>query len=172
MGILKRINDIYWYNILGLPRTVEPKMYFYKSRDVKSPTRGTKLSSGIDFYVPNDFASLEVKPGEQVIIPSGIYLSLDPEWSLIGFDKSGIATKKQMLIGAKVIDADYEGEIHINLHNVGLNSQFISPGEKLAQFILLKVDLTLPVEVFEKETLWGNIISERGEGKFGSTDHK
>jgi len=33
-------------------------MKFLKIRDVKSPERGTCLSSGIDFFIPNDFIEL------------------------------------------------------------------------------------------------------------------
>lgn len=168
MSILSKIRK----GFFNSQRETEPKLFFYKNRDVKSPSRGTRLSSGIDFYVPEDFGAVGVNPGEQVIIPTGIFVSIDPEWSLIGFNKSGIATKRQMLMGACVIDADYQGEIHINLHNVGGSTQMVLPGEKLAQFVLLRCDLSEPTEVFEKEVLWAHSVSERGDGKFGSTDHK
>jgi len=68
-----------------------------------------------------------------------------------------------------VIDADYEGEVHINLHNVGNETQIINPGDKIAQFILLKVNLANPVEYNSLESLYGDSTSERGANGFGST---
>ena len=35
-------------------------LYFTKIRDVKSPTRGTSVSSGIDFYIPNELVPEDV----------------------------------------------------------------------------------------------------------------
>lgn len=90
---------------------------FYKCRNVASPNRGTKDSSGIDFFVPNDYITkdngvfnqelneyvLEVLPNASVMIPSGIHVKLPSrDWSLIAFNKSGIASKKNLLSGACV----------------------------------------------------------------------
>ena len=143
---------------------------FTKTRDVKSPNRGTKLSSGLDFYVPNDFVSVDVKPNTSILVPTGIHVKLDPEWTLIAFNKSGVASKKSLLVGACVIDADYQGEVHINVHNVGKNTQTVAAGDKLTQFILLKVNLDNPVEIGSLESLY-ETESERGAKGFGSTDN-
>lgn len=69
-----------------------------------------------------------------------------------------------------VVDADYQGEIHINLFNSGNGSQpvCISPGEKIVQGILLPVKYDMPVNLgldnlYQEET-------GRGAGGFGSTD--
>lgn len=35
-------------------------LYFTKIRDVKSPTRGTSVSSWLDFYIPNELNPLDV----------------------------------------------------------------------------------------------------------------
>lgn len=42
-------------------------MKISKVKSVKTPTRGTSKSAGIDFYVPEDFVESEVLPGEQII---------------------------------------------------------------------------------------------------------
>ena len=64
-------------------------------------------------------------------------------------------------------DEDYQGEIHLNLINVGASVADIKSGEKIVQFILLPVfyDTIEEVEfknLYEDETV-------RGEGGFGST---
>lgn len=86
-------------------------------------------------------------------------------------NKSGIAVKKGLVIGAKVIDADYRGEIHIHLINTSSFDQTVSLGDKVAQAILREVYLHDPKEITEDEFNEEN-NTERGEGGFGSTGTK
>jgi len=143
------------------------RLRFAKVRDVKSPLRAHATDAGIDFFIPNDSESYNIKPGESVLIPSGIKVHFDHGWALVANNKSGIASKKQLLVGAQVIDSSYQGEVHINLHNVGNNEVVISPGDKIVQFIMYNIGLPTPEEV-SLEDLY-NDISDRGEGGFGST---
>ncbi len=98
-------------------------MDFSKIRNVKSPSRGTAKSAGIDFYVPSfdekfekDFReknpdivfifktleedssitpwSILLGPGERCLIPSGIKVNVKSDYMLVAFNKSGVATKK------------------------------------------------------------------------------
>ena len=92
-------------------------MRISKVRGVKTPTRGTKQSAGIDFYVPDDFEVIEVSPGQKAFIPSGIKANVPAGHALIAFNKSGIALKKSLFIGACVVDEDYQGEIHLHVVN-------------------------------------------------------
>jgi len=160
-------------------------MKYTKIRDVKSPTRGTSQSAGIDFYVPNDFNHnypLSIPPGGRALIPSGIKVNVPTGFALIAFNKSGVASKTGLIVGACVVDEDYQGEIHLNVINTtqpfeiydadghySTDSGYvtINPGEKLVQFILLPVNYEIPVEVAIDELYEES--SERGEGGFGST---
>jgi dUTP pyrophosphatase len=140
---------------------------FSKVRSVKSPNRGTNLSAGIDFYVPDDFRSRDVMPNESVLVPSGIKVEVPEGHALIAFNKSGVAVKKSLVMGACVVDEDYQGEVHLHLINVGHERVNVSPGDKLAQFLLMPVNYAEPCEVplenlYDEET-------ERGAGAFGST---
>lgn len=153
--------------------------FFTKVRPVKSPTRGTAESAGIDFFVPDDFQEMEVRPGSSVLIPSGIKCAYPPGYALILFNKSGIATKYKLTSLACVCDSDYQGEIHISLINAGRDSVTISPGMKIAQFILVPVSLAEPKEIETEDDLWDTWSgmsmerrqqkSSRGSGGFGST---
>ena len=148
-------------------------MKFYKLRDVKSPVRGTKESAGLDFFIPDDWNDRNtklVKPGESLLIPSGIKANVPKGFALIAFNKSGIAVKKQLYVGACVVDEDYQGEIHINVSNVSRDTVTeVSPGDKIMQFLLLPINYELPIEVNSEEELWKDKASERGTGGFGST---
>ena len=141
-------------------------MKISKVRSVKTPTRGTSRSAGIDFYVPEGFTET-VLPGCSCLIPSGIKANVPSGFALVAFNKSGVAVKKNFHVGACVVDEDYQGEIHINLTNVGVDPQKISQGEKIIQFVLLPVNYDI-IEEVEVEKLFEE-LSERGEGGFGST---
>ena len=98
-------------------------MRLSRIRDVKLPTRGTTGSAGIDFYFPNDYPEslCTVEPGERFFIPSGIKANVPEGQALIAFNKSGVALKQGLSVGACVVDSDYQGEIHLHLINVGLS---------------------------------------------------
>ena len=168
---------------------------YAKVREVKSPVRGTPVAAGIDFFVPTSidketfeskckttgcgvFAEynedgmltrIELKPGESVMIPSGIKMKVPHGHALVFMNKSGIGAKKQLAVLACVIDEDYEGEVHINLVNTGKNIQQIAAGDKIVQGLVIPVNYAMPEEVESEETLYKNSTSQRGEGGFGST---
>ena len=163
----------------------DTSMRFLKVRDVKSPERGTQYSAGIDFFVPNDFVENVIYPHEDILIPSGIKVGLPPGTMLMGADKSGIASSKEakylanmeakdalpesaVIIGAKIIDEDYPGELHIHLINVGHSLVTIKPGQKVAQFIIVPVLYSTPEEVKSQEEL--RIPQTERTGGFSSTN--
>lgn len=127
----------------------------------KLPTRGTEQSAGIDFYTPINFS---IGPNEDALIPLGIKLEFAIGWALILKEKSGIATKKKLDLGACVIDSDYRGEPHVHFFNN--SDEFVSfkKGDKVCQGLFVPVALRNPVQVNKVE-----INTERGEGGFGST---
>ena len=145
-------------------------MKFSKIRDVKSPTRANDIDAGIDLFVPEDQEPITLKPQESCIIPSGVKFNVPEGHALIAFNKSGIAVNKKLHVGACVIDCGYQGEVHINLTNVGLIDQYINPGDKIVQVVLLQLGDS---EIYEvSEDLLYHSVSNRGNGKFGSTGTK
>jgi len=140
-------------------------MKISKIRKVKTPTRGTEQSAGLDFYIPDDFDLKRLAPGMSVCIPSGIKANVPAGYALIAFNKSGVALKKGLQVGACVVDEDYQGEIH--LHLMATKSTELKPGEKIVQFVLLPVNYST-VSVVPEEDLFVE-QTERGAGGFGST---
>lgn len=141
-----------------------------KVRKVKTPTRGTKKSAGIDFYIPEDFRVTVLRKTEAVLIPSGIKVKIPTGYMLLGLNKSGVTTKLGLQIGAQVIDEDYQGEIHIHLTKIAGAEITLEPGMKIAQFVLIPVAYD-EIEEFDAEYLYSE-VSERGECGFGSTGIK
>ena len=147
-------------------------MKIFKTRDVKTPVRGTPQSAGLDFFVPNDYPGKEfLLPGEAINIPSGIKVKVPEGYALIFKNKSGVALKKGLQVGACVVDEDYQGEVHLHVRNTTLDVQEIAPGEKLVQAILVPVLYEDIEEVGSEEELFP-APTERGKGGFGSTGTK
>lgn len=147
------------------------KFRYAKIRNVKSPQRGTSKSAGIDFFIPedwNDGKPAVIGPCEDVLIPSGLKVQFPANHALIAFNKSGIATKQKLIVGACVVDEDYQGEMHIHLINTSKTmGTTIGPGMKIAQFILVPVNYAEPEEC-ALDDLYTE-TTKRGEGGFGST---
>lgn len=143
-------------------------MKISKIRDVKTPVRGTPFSAGLDFFVPNDFPGEHyLIPGDAINIPSGIKVKVPHGFALVFMNKSGVAVKKGLQVGACVVDEDYQGEVHLHVRNNSTEVQSIKPGEKLVQGLLIPVDYR-NVEVVDVDDLYEE-ETERGEGGFGST---
>lgn len=162
------------------------KIRFTRIREVHVPTRNAG-DAGSDFYVPENTQDFQidladknignnvwVKDNEiwigahsQILIPSGIKVDiLDKNTYLDAENKSGIATKKELLVGAQVVDAIYQGEVHINVHNVSDKAQYIEFGQKLTQFIHKEYIPTVWEEISNDE--YDNIeVSGRGDKGFG-----
>ena len=165
-------------------------LFYSKVRNVKSPTRGTERSAGIDFYVPEfdtDFTkdfieknynnsshysfkgnTLIIYPQGRILMPSGIHVKIHYNFALIGHNKSGVASKKGLDILANVVDEDYQGEVHLNVVNTGSSLVEIISGEKLVQFILIPVLYAKLQEIKTLEELYPT-ETQRGAGGFGST---
>lgn len=144
---------------------------FVKTRNVKTPEYGTYGSVGIDFFVPEDFEQTEIPPGDDIIIPSGIKVRLPKYTALIAGNKSGVATKSKLDKGAEIIDWDYQGEIHIHVHNFTSDqTTTIEPGDKIIQFLLTPIIQAKMFDVETEDNLYKNSSSERGESGFGSTN--
>lgn len=113
--------------------------------------------------------SIHIAPHKAIIIPCGLMSKFENNKALIANNKSGIATKKQLIFGASVIDAGYQGEWHINLINTSDEYQTVNCGTKAVQFIPHYISVE-QVEVLDStpEEFYTS-KSERGAGGFGST---
>ena len=160
-------------------------MKYTKIRDVKDPVGDKKENVGQDFFIPNDWNDgkpMRLYIGQQVKIPSGIKVKV-PMGMAMNFDnKSGVALKKGLTIGAKVVDPSYRGEVNLNLFKVvrgtedkrdifGRYYTVLTPGEKITQGILYKVSMESWNKVSNKVYEQGP-ATKRAAGGFGSTGTK
>lgn len=163
---------------------------YAKVRDVKSPERAGKREAGIDFYIPEDFKGALLNRGDSILIPMGIKVLLPEvpeclkdthEYMLEFINKSGVAYKKGIVVGSRVIDATYQGELFLNLHNntemlykpdgsVKFNGVVeLCAGDSIVQGVLILVNTEEIGELPEDELFV--VESQRGAQGFGS-DYK
>ena len=141
--------------------------------DAHPPTRGNPSDAGLDvYYNPDTGCAAVIDPGFSVRLQTGLRFGVPHGHMLQVMNRSSIAAKRDLVVGAHVVDSGYDGEVFIDMHNIGNETQIIEPQTKIAQVILIPV---VPFRALE--TTSGNLydwypitISERGEGALGSTD--
>lgn len=131
------------------------------------PTYGSIGAAGADLYaLLSD--TLTIKPGETVLVGTGIAMEIPEGFVGLIFARSGLSTKKGLAPANKVgvIDSDYRGEIKVPLYNQSGSVQTIEKGERIAQMVItpfISADFTEVDEL--DDTL-------RGAEGFGSTGRK
>jgi len=158
-------------------KTMNIKVYRIRS-EAKLPTRAHRVDAGMDlYYCPNGERAravseegLAVGARESVLVPTGLKVEVPYGYMLEIKNKSGIAFKRQLIVGACVVDPGYNGEVYVNLHNVGMRTQYIGPGDKIAQAVLIPVLHCGIMEVEDDTTMNNN--TTRGIGGFGSTGER
>ena len=146
--------------------------YHKIEEQVKTPSRSNPSDAGLDIFAHlgkiGDHKS--VLPSSSILIPTGLKFGVPHGYMLQVMNRSSIAAKRGLVVGAHVVDSGYDGEVFINLHNVGSRSQDIYHGDKIAQLVMIPV---VPFRAMENpdNDLYddGISISKRGDGALGST---
>jgi dUTP pyrophosphatase len=134
------------------------------ARDLPLPAPASAGSSGFDLRAA--IAGERVlRPGERLLVPTGLALEIPPGWEGQVRPRSGLALRHgiAMVNAPGTIDSDYRGEVGVLLINLGSEPFTLRRGDRIAQLIIGRVE---EVEWEEVEGLAG---SDRGEGGFGST---
>ena len=139
----------------------------------KAPTRANPSDAGLDVYHhPRDpsVSAIKIKPGENAMLATGLSFGIPHGYMLQVCNRSSMGAKKSLVVGAHIIDSGYDGEVFVDLHNIGEEEQFICAGDKVAQLVLVPV-----VHFRARKTDTGVYkepitISSRGSGALGSTD--
>ena len=128
------------------------------------PTRGSDYAAGYDLY--SAIANSVIIPAHQTVkIGTGIAIEL-PDYTFGAiFARSGLATKKGLrpanCVG--VVDSDYRGEIIVAVHNDTDQDKVITPGDRIAQLVVIDYNPIVFQEVDELTE------TKRGDDGFGST---
>lgn len=131
------------------------------------PAYQTEGSSGMDVRALLN-SPIEIAPMQRQLIPTGLFLEMDPSIECQVRPRSGLAIKKGLTVlnSPGTIDADYRGEVGVILVNLSNETAIIEDGDRIAQIVFAKVE---KVNLVVSETLSS---SQRGGGGFGSTGLK
>ena len=138
-----------------------------RAKSFKKLFKGTKevpLDKKLQKSIEEGYLTL--RGFERVLIGTGVYVSVPPEFEIQIRPRSGNALKKGLTVlnTPGTIDADFRGEIGVILIN---NTPFLNKivlGDRIAQGVCSKI----------QHVMW-NLVSvldqtQRGEGAYGSTD--
>ena len=137
------------------------------------PTRGNPSDAGLDVYFsPKAREPVTINPGQSVILPTGLKFGVPHGYMLEVKNRSSVASKRSLIVGACVVDSGYDGEVFVNLHNIGTDPQIVEPHTKIAQVVMTPVVSFRALETQNPDLYgWYPItISDRGDGALGSTD--
>ena len=150
------------------------------------PEYKTSGAAAMDVCAIEDYI---IKPGEKVLVKTGVKLAIPQGYAVLVQPRSGLSLKTKLRIANTpgLIDSDYRGEIGVILENVDPpikdivlddegkvlsilygSSYSVGKGERIAQLRLVEAPR---MALFEVENL-DNFETERGDGGFGSTGEK
>jgi dUTP pyrophosphatase len=131
------------------------------------PTYETIGSAGLDVRAYLN-APILLKPGERVLIPTGLRIELPMGLEAQIRARSGLSIKHglAMVNGVGTIDSDYRGEIMLPVINLGEENVLIENGDRLAQMVIARYERV----TWESTTQLNQ--TERSEGGFGHTGIK
>ena len=125
---------------------------------------GDAAAMDIAAFLPEE-GEVTLAPGEWKLIPTGLCMAIPSGFGGFLLGRSGLAAKFGVSLTNSVglIDADYRGEMKVNLINHGKEPFVIRDGDRIAQFLLMAVP---KVEICAVDSL---DETARGTGGFGST---
>lgn len=103
------------------------------------PEYKTVLSAGMDLRAwPKK--SVILRPGEHRLFATGICIALPPGFEAQVRPRSGLAVKNGITVlnTPGTIDADYRGEIHVDLENRGHEPFEVASGMRIAQLVIAR----------------------------------
>ena len=131
------------------------------------PKYSTAQSAGMDLRAfITEPVILEVL--DRALIHTGLYIEMPEGYEAQVRPRSGLAIKHGVTVinSPGTIDADYRGEICVELVNLSNIPFTVEPGERIAQLVFSKYEQAEFIEVEELNE------TERGKGGFGHTGNK
>jgi dUTP pyrophosphatase len=125
------------------------------------PAYATAGSAGMDIRA-NLSDPITLNPLERLLIPTGLFVQLPPNFEIQIRPRSGMALKQGItcLNTPGTIDSDYRGEIKVLLINLSNEIQIINNNDRIAQMVFAKTETVelIAVDIIDE--------TERGDGNF------
>lgn len=134
--------------------------------DLPLPAYQSEGAAGLDLMaaVAAD-RPVTIPPGERALIPTGIAVALPQGTEGQVRPRSGLAVRHGVTVlnAPGTVDADYRGEIHVLLINLGHASFTIERGARIAQLVIAPAMQAMVSEAVDLDE------TTRGVAGFGST---
>ena len=131
-------------------------------KDAQLPQMMREGDAAMDFYAYKDYL---VKPGERVIVETGVAIAIPRGYWGNVRDRSGLAGKHLIHTMAGVMDSNYRGEVQVVMINLAQEEYRIKKGDRIAQMIISRHE---DVEVMEVDEL---DETNRGDNRFASSGY-
>lgn len=130
------------------------------------PFYATEGAAGADIRASlPEKKNLVVKPGERVLVPTGLQMEIPFGYEIQVRPRSGLSLKSPLMVvnAPGTIDCDYRGEVNIIIGNFGKDEFVIEHGLRIAQLVISPV--------IQAKYSVANMLTDtkRGSGGFGST---
>jgi dUTP pyrophosphatase len=126
------------------------------------PTRSHKGDAGLDLYAIEETI---INVGKRFLLSTGLGVVVPYGFEAQIRSRSGLSWASGLIVnqGVGTVDHGYQGEVFVALRNVSDSDKIVRVGDRIAQLIIAPVALPVPI--------WGEdkVLTERGEGGFGST---
>jgi dUTP pyrophosphatase len=145
-----------------MPPTVKIKRL--RHHQLPLPAYQSADAAGMDLMADIE-AEFSLASMGRVAIPTGFAIEIPPGFEGQVRPRSGLAFRDGVTVinAPGTIDADYRGEIKVLLVNLGGESVWLHPGDRIAQLVISPV---IRAEVAEVDNLED---TARGDGGFGHT---
>ena len=114
----------------------------------------------------NECCTIDLNPGERILVNTGLAATVGPGYEIQIRPRSGNALKKGLTVlnTPGTIDEAYRGMLGVIIVNLGLVSQQLNVGDKIAQIVVQPVVLSKIIEVESLDD------TSRGASGFGDSD--
>jgi dUTP pyrophosphatase len=128
------------------------------------PRRSYDGDAGLDLAACE---SVEVRPGERVVVGTGLAVAIPKGYAGFVQPRSGLAARHGITIvnAPGLVDSGYRGEVMVVLLNTDATETFVvEPGMRIAQLVILAVP---ELDVVEYDELPATERGTRGHGSSG-----
>lgn len=135
----------------------------YLDFEGRAPERSRPGDAGLDLYAAYDY---RINPGKNELVRTAIELLLPENTVGLIHSRSGLAARHQVFVlnAPGVIDENYDGEVLVNLMNLGPEPYQVRSGDRIAQLIL-QTYIAAPTQEFEHRAQ--TVRSGQGHGSSG-----
>ena len=128
------------------------------------PAYETEGAAGMDIKAYLN-EPVRIEPWQRQLIPTGLYIEIDPGFEIQLRARSGLAIKHGIALvnGIGTIDCDYRGEVKVALINMSDEAFEINNGDRIAQMVINRIEKASIVRVDKLSD------TSRGAGGFGHT---